>query len=148
VNQDGTVNSQQNPAAAGSIVSLFVTGLGSVTPSVPDGAITPVPIPSPDLIVGVDACQNLYPDSCAVPAFGTALYAGPAPLEVEGLGQINVRVPSGPGQILFSIDVILLDGTAVYSDSAAIWTHYELSEAHAQNGSRRALACPARPYKD
>ena len=101
VNQDGTVNSQQNPAPAGSIVSLFVTGLGSVTPSVPDGGITPVPIPSPDLTIGVDACQYLYVDSCAAPAFGPALYAGPAPLEIEGLGQINVRVPSGPGQIFF-----------------------------------------------
>jgi uncharacterized protein (TIGR03437 family) len=122
VNQDGTVNSQQNPAAAGSIVSLFVTGLGSVTPSVPDGGTTPLPIPSPDLSIGIDTCQLLSPDSCAVSEFFQALYAGPAPLEVEGLGQINVRLPSGPGQILFTIEVNF-DGTSARSYSAAIWTH-------------------------
>jgi uncharacterized protein (TIGR03437 family) len=32
VNQDGTVNSQQNPVHAGSIITLFATGLGHVTP--------------------------------------------------------------------------------------------------------------------
>jgi uncharacterized protein (TIGR03437 family) len=127
VNQDGTVNSQQNPAAAGTIVSLFVTGLGSVTPSVPDGEINPVPIPTPDLKIGVYACQYFYADSCAFSGFGPALYAGPAPLEIEGLGQINVRVPSEPGQVFFSIDVTslgcTLDCSVVVSDSAAIWTH-------------------------
>jgi uncharacterized protein (TIGR03437 family) len=32
VNQDGTINSQQNPISIGSIVSVFATGLGSMTP--------------------------------------------------------------------------------------------------------------------
>lgn len=122
LNQDGTVNSQQNPAAYGSVVSLFVTGLGPVTPSVQDGGVTPVPIPTPDFRILVDVCEYLYIDSCAFPAFGTPLYAGPAPFEVEGLGQINVRVPSAPAQILFSLEVVSVDGATVSSDSATIWT--------------------------
>jgi uncharacterized protein (TIGR03437 family) len=39
VNQDGSINSAQNPAAAGSVVSLYVTGLGAMTPSPPDGSL-------------------------------------------------------------------------------------------------------------
>ncbi|HEX5227027.1 MAG TPA: hypothetical protein VFW44_04925 [Bryobacteraceae bacterium] len=121
VNQDGTVNSQQNPAPGGSIVSLYATGLGTVTPSLADGAVTPVPIPSQDLAITAWVCQNQFQVSCVFPEFGPALYAGPAPLEVEGLGQINVMV-GGTEQNLIDIEVTLPDGTKVDSGQVGIWT--------------------------
>jgi uncharacterized protein (TIGR03437 family) len=37
LNQDGTLNSADNPAAPGSIVSVFFTGVGPVDPPLPDG---------------------------------------------------------------------------------------------------------------
>ena len=58
VNQDGTINSALHRAPAGSIVALFVTGLGTVTPPTPDGGITPYPPPNQDLNVGVTSFWN------------------------------------------------------------------------------------------
>jgi uncharacterized protein (TIGR03437 family) len=67
LNQDGTVNSAGNPTAAGSIVTVFLTGQGSLT--------------TPAASIG-----NL-------PA--ALLYAGPAPQTV-GVAQMNMRVPALP----------------------------------------------------
>ena len=67
VNQDGTLNSEANPAARGSIVSLYATGQGQNA-----GAVS--------LKIG------LYP----APLF----YTGPAP-GFPGLMQINAQVPAG-----------------------------------------------------
>jgi uncharacterized protein (TIGR03437 family) len=67
VNQDGTLNSESNPAARGSIVSLYATGQGQAA-----SAVT--------LKIG------LYP--------AELLYAGPAP-GFPGLMQINAEVPAG-----------------------------------------------------
>ena len=126
LNEDGSVNSQENPAAGGSIVSLFVTGLGAVTPTVADGAVTPIPIPVQDLKVAAAACPYEYLDSCAFLGFGAAIYAGPAPLEIEGLGQVNLQLPSQdyPAADAYgvAVDVVLPDGTFAVSQLAAIWT--------------------------
>src|SRR5205807_6910716 len=43
VNQDGTVNAASNPAAKGTVISLYGTGQGPVSPSVPDGTVAPGP---------------------------------------------------------------------------------------------------------
>jgi uncharacterized protein (TIGR03437 family) len=43
LNQDGTINSAEDPAAAGSIVSVFATALGRISPAPADGEITHVP---------------------------------------------------------------------------------------------------------
>jgi uncharacterized protein (TIGR03437 family) len=121
LNQDGTVNSQQNPLPTGSIVTLFATGLGHVTPSPADGSIVQLPLPTQDLKVQV---QVPNPDQHSPqPYFATVLYAGPAPLEIAGLSQINVQIPdfllgtSGP----LAVWVTLPDGTTVKSNPCYIW---------------------------
>ena len=43
LNADGTINDCTNPAPAGSMVTLFVNGLGPVTPALTTGAIDPAP---------------------------------------------------------------------------------------------------------
>jgi uncharacterized protein (TIGR03437 family) len=43
LNQDGTVNSADTPASPGSIVSIFATGLGAMTPAAVDGSIPQTP---------------------------------------------------------------------------------------------------------
>jgi len=117
VNQDGTINSPQNPAPAGSVVSLFVTGLGTVTPSLPDGAITPYPPPKQDLTASVLFQWNGLNPGDFFETAGTVLYAGPAPLEVEGLGQINVQLPGASGNV--SGPFINITGS---SSTVTLWT--------------------------
>jgi trimeric autotransporter adhesin len=118
VNQDGTINSEQNPAAPNSIITLYVTGLGPMTPSPPDGGITPVPEPSQDLQINVVFSADTFDGGLSV-FHPKVLYAGPAPREVEGLGQINVQVPDA---IQFSISVVSPVGTQQYnSGEAVIW---------------------------
>jgi uncharacterized protein (TIGR03437 family) len=100
LNQDGTVNSLQNPALIGSTVSVFLTGVGAATPSVPDGGITPDPPPAVNL--GAQVMFAWYTCSfidCPVTFWvpSQILYLGPAPLEVEGLWQINFVIPPTPG---------------------------------------------------
>jgi len=89
LNQDNTVNSAANPAAAGSTVAIFATGGGPVDPAPGDGVIT---TGTASLINGVTVRvggQN-----------ATVSYAGGAPGEVAGLVQINVQLPAGvTGQV-------------------------------------------------
>jgi uncharacterized protein (TIGR03437 family) len=84
VNQDGSINSDQNPAARGSIVVLYATGAGETTPPGVTGRPAQAPFPQPILPV------SLSMDS--VPA--NILFAGEAPGFV-GLLQINALVPAG-----------------------------------------------------
>src|SRR6185436_20028646 len=37
LNEDGTPNSQSNPAAAGSVISIYLTGMGGVFPTLQSG---------------------------------------------------------------------------------------------------------------
>ncbi len=83
LNQDGTVNSPNNPAAPGSVVAIFATGLGPTTPSSQDGEVAQGVLPAPSLPVSVRIG--------GLPA--SILYAGAAPGIVEGVFQLNVRVP-------------------------------------------------------
>ena len=46
LNEDGTVNSPTNPAAPGSIISIFGTGFGALTPAPVDGIALSGPLPS------------------------------------------------------------------------------------------------------
>jgi uncharacterized protein (TIGR03437 family) len=105
VNQDGTINSPQNPAAMGSVVSLYVTGLGPLSPEPADGSIVGFPLPT--LVNGVQVAFYVSGNADAVSS--QVLYAGPAPLEVAGLYQIDVRVPVVPAVgDLFSLSAVVI----------------------------------------
>jgi len=84
VNQDGSINSDKNPAPRGSIVVLYATGYGQTSPAgitgEPVGAPLPQPVLPASLTVG------------GVPA--TILFGGDAPGFV-GLMQINAQIPTG-----------------------------------------------------
>ena len=86
LNQDGTVNSISNPAASGSIVSLFGTGV--IWPSgLMDDALAAGAAILPeghDLQVGDGSGINV-----------DILYAGAAPGLIDGVFQFNVQVPLG-----------------------------------------------------
>ena len=84
VNQDGSINSDQNPAPRGSIVVLYATGGGQTLPAGVTGQAAVAPYPEPLLPVSLTMAD--------IPA--SILFAGEAPGFV-GLLQINAQVPSG-----------------------------------------------------
>jgi uncharacterized protein (TIGR03437 family) len=98
-NQDGiTVNGPANPAPRGSIISLYGTGQGQVSPAVPDGAGAPstpaattVAVPTSD----AKTCLTVQPSVCVAigASFGDIQFSGLAPNYV-GLWQLNVRIPT------------------------------------------------------
>ena len=84
VNQNGTVNGPANPAQAGSIVSLYVTGEGPTTPGGVNGKLAVTPLPQPQSYVAVFLSGQQV----------SVAYAGGAPGEVAGVMQINVQIPA------------------------------------------------------
>lgn len=90
LNEDGTVNSFTNPAKLGSIVSVFATGLGPISPAQADGSLVGLPLPVNTLPVA--AQYPCFP--CETPFAYDVLYAGPAPFLIAGASQINFRMTS------------------------------------------------------
>lgn len=97
LNQDGSYNTADNPAAPGSIVSVWATGLGPITPAQADGAPIGLPLPVNNLTFSVEAVYLLGPHGVVeedVPF--SVQYAGPAPTLVAGVSQINFQVEPFP----------------------------------------------------
>jgi uncharacterized protein (TIGR03437 family) len=82
-NQDGTANSASHPAPQGSVVTLYITGLGLTFPLSQDGSVSapplPVPLASPSLSIGGNPVQ---------PQFVAA-----ADGLVAGITQVNAQIP-------------------------------------------------------
>ena len=101
VNQDGSINSADNPAPVGSIVSVWATGLGPITPAQADGTLVGLPLPQ-NVVLPVQV-QSLIPafEPChpgVWPSCPTSYYfnfevtsVGPAPYQVAGVSQISFR---------------------------------------------------------
>jgi uncharacterized protein (TIGR03437 family) len=91
LNQDGSFNSASNPAQVGSVVSVFATGLGPISPAQPDGSIIGLPLPVDSLPAYVYWLEDT--GFIGTIAESTPVsYAGPAPYEVAGVSQINFVV--------------------------------------------------------
>src|SRR5258708_6158085 len=82
-NQDYSVNGLSRPAAIGSIITIYATGGGRTNPQAPDGSLIGVPLP---LVVETLTVKIDGQDA-------DVLYAGMAPLQVNGVLQINARIP-------------------------------------------------------
>ncbi len=100
-NADLSLNTAANPAPRGSVIAIYVTGLGFTTPHGVDGGVTSltnpplVTAPVAVIIGGVNA---------------EVIYQGAAPGLISGLMQINARVPASiqPGP---AVPVTLTAGT-------------------------------------
>jgi uncharacterized protein (TIGR03437 family) len=86
LNQDGSINSASNPAAAGSTIQVFGTGGGVTIPASTDGALNPLTSTG---ALALTTTATVGGQTAAV------YYAGPAPDLVSGILQINVTLPSG-----------------------------------------------------
>jgi uncharacterized protein (TIGR03437 family) len=86
VNQDLTLNGQKSPAAAGSVISVFLTGQGPVAPAVATGRGAPA---SPLSLVTAPFSATIGGKNADL------LFLGLAP-GFAGLAQANIRVPALP----------------------------------------------------
>lgn len=82
---DGTLVSEDAPAEPGETVQLFVAGLGTVNPPVPDGSAGPAKILS-QTTNPIDVYIDLQP--------AQVTYSGLAPT-LTGVYQLNVVIPTG-----------------------------------------------------
>ncbi len=92
----GQLLEPSNPAQPGEYITFYMTGLGTVTPPVPDGALGPTgPFSTADVWTNGDLTVwfNDYGTN-SVQNTGVIQFAGLAP-GLAGLYQLNVQVPSG-----------------------------------------------------
>ena len=115
INQDGTINGPTNPAARGSVVTVWGTGYGQTNPPCPTGGLN-VPDAEP-LSPGISALiYNVVPNPLGVRIVPAPVqYAGSAPSLVCGVVQINFQVPVNiaPGTFSFLPWIQLVDGNAM-----------------------------------
>lgn len=85
LNQDGSVNSPENPAAPGTIVSVFGSGLGVLSPAPSTGGVHPIPpagaLAETTLLRACYRCDGI-------------LYLGSAPGLSSSVFQANLRLPA------------------------------------------------------
>ncbi len=108
LNQNGTVNSASNPAARGSVISIYGTGEGQTNPAGVTGSVTPG-VPPFAMPAGNVATSFQVPGPggtiTSIPA--TIQYGGEAPSLVAGVLQVNVvvpnSVPSGAATLVLTV---------------------------------------------
>jgi uncharacterized protein (TIGR03437 family) len=108
-NQDGSLNSAENPVSPGQFVTLYATGEGQTSPAGVDGKPASNPLPQPVLPVSVTiGGQTIQPQ-----------YAGGSPGSIAGLLRIDVLVPSGlrPGS---AVQVAIQIGSATSQPGVTI----------------------------
>jgi uncharacterized protein (TIGR03437 family) len=119
LNADGTVNSHTHPAAAGSVVTIFVDGLGLISPTPVTGLVNT----SPPSVLNVPFVVTPY---CA----GT--FCNPAPAfvsafslvgSISGVTQVQLLAPANPRsgfafQAIFSLSA---GSTAVRDTNLSFW---------------------------
>ena len=104
VNQDGTLNSESNPAHIGDLVSMWISGAGQTSPPGVDGAIPSAPGGTPVAPISLQAqtTNNIGLSNAPGPILAPIIYAGNSPGLVSGITQVNFQVPqlSGPYGLL------------------------------------------------
>jgi len=111
INQDGSLNSAAHPAPQGSVVAIWATGTGFVGGST-DGQ---------EQTMAQNSC------SCSIDEdeFGSTLifpaYAGAAPGTVNGLTQINFKIPSPPDTV--NDEIFRLFAGGQLSDETFVFVH-------------------------
>jgi uncharacterized protein (TIGR03437 family) len=92
----GALITPSDPAQADETISLYLTGLGTVTPTIPDGALGPSSPLSYSDVYNAGNLEIFFNDynTGSVGNPGTIAYAGLVP-GIAGLYQVNVQVPAG-----------------------------------------------------
>lgn len=118
LNQDGTINSQTNPAKSGTTITFYATGWQSNFSPLADGQVANA---AKDTCLDACQIQQLFNPGVGNPVgpAGTVLYGGAAPGIVAGVTQFNVLIGAYPfpnnGELLFNFT---LTGPASVNQSA------------------------------
>jgi uncharacterized protein (TIGR03437 family) len=110
VNQDASTNSTSNPAALGSTITLYATGMGAPNPQIPDNVVPQNASVQPALPISATIDNQ--------PATVVSAYAAPGML---GVLVINVQVPSSarPGN---AIPVVVQIGSSLSQQGTTMAT--------------------------
>ncbi|MBZ5584974.1 MAG: hypothetical protein LAQ30_22745 [Acidobacteriia bacterium] len=112
---DGTVNSQTNPAKRGSYISLWGTGQGFIANAPPDGtASTGIVNADPKFDLKVFLGSDYLDCNGCAQGNGEIQYSGLAPGYV-GLWQINIKIPPLVGTGTTSAQALIVRLNNVYS---------------------------------
>jgi uncharacterized protein (TIGR03437 family) len=114
LNADGTINSLANPAAVGSVVTIFLEGLGVTSPPPITGLVNTGPsVPLSLPVVVTPYCQGTlcYP----LPAF---ISAGSLVGSISGVTQVQLRAPANANPLISEFQAIfsLTVGSTVVRD--------------------------------
>jgi uncharacterized protein (TIGR03437 family) len=108
VNTDGSRNTCNNPASAGSVVSVFLNGLGVTVPTPTTGSIN-----------GSPGAPLSLPVTLSPGATATILSAAALPGSISGVWQVNVLTATGPtGAVTLSLAV---DSIPLRDGALTIW---------------------------
>lgn len=107
LNQDGTLNNANNPAATGSTVSIFATGLGPTNPATLDGQFVTTATPAavaPNIVISGNAVAGI---ASLIPGLVNGVYPVTfviPPQTASGAASIAIRLtlPSGASRGRFS----------------------------------------------
>jgi len=89
LNSNLSANTANNPAPKGSVISIYVTGEGAISPAVATGTIFGPSLPLPAPIAKVSVTIGGQP--------AVISYAGEAPTLVDGVLQVNAQIPTNIG---------------------------------------------------
>jgi len=110
LNADGTLNDCSNPAMAGSVVTVFVNGLGTVTPTLATGAIAVAPaVALSPAVTGVDSNGTIVSTTLSLPG------------AITGVAQWQLQLPPGLPAGPYAVSP-LLDGMALRERLILVWT--------------------------
>lgn len=114
INQNGSINSEQNPAPRGSVVALFATGLGPLSTTPADGTLVGLPLATQNIDISVSIPHPGFhgPEYDNRPA----VWAGQAPFQIAGLSQVNVTIPADGDEI-----TLIFSNTGIRSAPVRIW---------------------------
>jgi uncharacterized protein (TIGR03118 family) len=110
INTDGSLNSATNPAAAGSVITLYATGEGATYPPGQDGEVDTMIIRTPQLPVSLTVGGQT----------ARVLFAGTAFGSVQGVMQVEALIPSG---VTGTVPLELTVGSANSQTTATINVH-------------------------
>jgi uncharacterized protein (TIGR03437 family) len=115
LNADGTVNDCTNPAAAGSVVTIFADGLGPVVPALATGAIAAAPAVAltPAVVAASPADGSIIPSSTLS-----------VPGAITGAVQVQLKLPASLSAGPFGV-ATALDGTPLREQSIFVWARPE-----------------------
>ncbi len=115
LNQDNSVNSGANPAARGSVLQIFATGVGAVPGAPSDGSPATTATPAPASLRVYLGAQGYVDETPLLPGESNGgnfvKYSGLAP-GLVGVWQVDVQIPMASAPNLQTILALVLNGVA------------------------------------